>query len=151
MVGLKVNLSGAFKMKMYRPGGAVHEQVVTATGREVASLYGRASRETFQAALHRGLEVFDEAIESAVIGNTPVWTGRLKANTYSTFIRDVIGGEGIRGDRIRWSLLANTYYARFVNRTASSRRQPNYFGRAVEGAFPQALSRCRQAFRETLS
>ena len=150
MVGLKVNISGAFKMKMYRPG-ALNERVIVARGPEVASAFVRASRESFQAALHRGLEVFDDTLLSAIIGNTPVWTGRLKANTYSSFIRDVIGGEGVRGDRIRWSILANTYYARFVNRTASSRRRPNYFGRAVEGAFSDALSRGRQAFRETLS
>ena len=119
----------------------------------ISQEYGAAIRGRFYKAMRPALWAFDSTILYAlwVPGRqgTPVWTGRLLLSTYSTFRTSV--PNPIRDGQVSWFIIADTYYAAKVNATASSRRDPNYLGRAVNRAIPRATQRAADVFAQNLN
>ena len=143
MIKTKVNISAQFQHKGHFTGVRMER------GRGIAPAYGDALESQMSFAIWESLRAFNRVIKGGIEANTPVWTGWLRANTYSTFSRDVPQIVGL--GRVRWAIVANTHYASIVNATPSRRRRANYFGRAISDALPYAMQFARQDFAKSFS
>lgn len=145
MLRTKINVSTQF-LQSDRFGGGV---VSSVRGRAIAPAYRRALRRRSSVAMYDSMRAFDRVVLNRVLMETPIRTGWLYANTRSSLGR--FGSDRFLSQNLRWSLVADTYYAVYVNRRRTRRRRPNYFGRAVNGAVPLAMQSARREFANSLS